>query len=77
MARTVEDVLSRRTRALLLNAHAAIAMAPEAARLLARELGRDDAWAEGEVGRFTELAAQYTLEKIAPGKPPEPAQKKD
>jgi glycerol-3-phosphate dehydrogenase len=66
-ARTVEDVLSRRTRALLLNAHAAVAMAPKVARLLARELGRDDAWAAAEVAQFTELSRQYTLEKIAPG----------
>lgn len=70
MARSVEDVLARRTRALFLNARAAIAMAPEVARLLAGELGRDQAWAEAEVARFTELAAQYTLERVAPGKPP-------
>ena len=36
MARMVEDVLARRTRALFLNARAAIDMAPETARLLAR-----------------------------------------
>jgi glycerol-3-phosphate dehydrogenase len=70
MARSVEDVLARRTRALFLNARAAIAMAPEVARLMAGELGRDRTWAEVEVGRFTELAAQYTLERVAPGKPP-------
>jgi glycerol-3-phosphate dehydrogenase len=40
MARSIEDVLARRTRALFLNARAAIAMAPEVARLLADELGR-------------------------------------
>ncbi len=71
MARTVEDVLSRRTRALLLNARSAIAMASATAQILARELGRDQAWANAEVARFTDLAAQYTLEKIAPGNPPE------
>jgi glycerol-3-phosphate dehydrogenase len=59
MARTLEDALSRRTRALLLNAEAAIRMAPAAARLLARELGRDQAWADGQVATFRELAAQY------------------
>jgi glycerol-3-phosphate dehydrogenase len=71
MARTVEDVLARRTRALLLNARAAVAMAPTAARLLAHELGRDEAWSRAEVARFTDLAAQYMLEKVAPGSPPE------
>ena len=35
LARTVEDVLARRTRALFLNARAAIAMAPRVASLLA------------------------------------------
>ena len=34
MARTVDDVLARRTRALSLNSRAALAMAPAAARLL-------------------------------------------
>lgn len=71
MARSLEDVLARRTRALFLNAHAAIAMAPQVATLLARELNRDQSWADAEVVRFTELAAQYTLNKIADGDPPE------
>ena len=52
MARTVEDVLSRRSRALLLNARAAIAMAPRVAALLARELRRDEAWQREEMERF-------------------------
>ncbi len=47
MARTLEDVLARRTRSLLLDARASAEAAPEAARLLARELGRDEAWARG------------------------------
>jgi glycerol-3-phosphate dehydrogenase len=65
MARTVEDVLGRRTRALFLNAHAAAAMASVVASLLARELGKDQAWADTEVERFVALAAQYRLEKTA------------
>lgn len=65
MARSVEDVLARRTRALFLNAHAAIAMAPAVARLLAKELGRDQAWADAQLESFLELAAQYTLQKTA------------
>jgi glycerol-3-phosphate dehydrogenase len=65
MARSVEDVLARRTRALFLNAHAAIAMAPAVARLLAGELGRDQAWADAQLKSFLELAAQYTLQKTA------------
>jgi len=36
--------LAVRTRALYLNAHAAIAMAPVVTRLLAVTLGRDEDW---------------------------------
>ncbi|HEY1496110.1 MAG TPA: glycerol-3-phosphate dehydrogenase/oxidase [Candidatus Solibacter sp.] len=61
MARTLDDVLSRRTRALLLNAAAAIRMAPGAAAILARELGRDQAWESEQVVTFLELAAQYNV----------------
>jgi glycerol-3-phosphate dehydrogenase len=59
MARTVEDVLCRRTRALFLNARAAIAMAADVAKLLAVELGRDEAWQRDQVARFTALAQGY------------------
>jgi glycerol-3-phosphate dehydrogenase len=61
MARTVEDALARRTRALFLNANAAIAMAPACAQLLARELGRDEAWVAAQVASFSELAEQYRV----------------
>ena len=62
MARTVEDVLARRTRALFLHARAAIAMAPRVAELMARELGRDAAWWTQQVQEFTELAKGYLLD---------------
>jgi len=58
-ARTLEDVLSRRTRALLLDAQAAIESAPAAAELLAKELGRDAAWIRLQVEEFTALAKCY------------------
>ncbi len=59
MARTLEDALSRRTRALVLDARAAQRMAPRAAQLLAEELGRDAVWQSEELARFTQLAAGY------------------
>jgi len=59
MARTVEDVLARRTRALFLNARAAIAMAPAVAELLAGELGRDGKWRKEQVETFNVLASGY------------------
>jgi glycerol-3-phosphate dehydrogenase len=61
MARTVEDALARRTRALFLNAGSAIAMAPAVARLLASELGRNQAWVDAQVTEFRQLAAQYRV----------------
>lgn len=59
MARTVEDVLARRTRALLLDARASIEAAPTAARLLARELGRDADWEKAQVRAYGALARGY------------------
>ena len=62
MARTVEDILARRQRALFLDARAAIEMAPAVARILARELGRDKSWQKEQIKEFTELAKGYYLE---------------
>ncbi len=62
MARTVDDVLARRTRALFLHAAAAVGMASEVARLLATELGRDQGWADQQVATFTRIASRYRAE---------------
>jgi glycerol-3-phosphate dehydrogenase len=59
MARTVEDVLARRTRALFLNAKAALRMAPRVADLMARELRRDPRWADEQITAFRETARNY------------------
>jgi len=61
MARTVDDVLARRTRALLLNARAALAMATETARIMAAELGRNEAWQAEQVAQFTTIARGYLV----------------
>jgi len=61
MARTVEDVLSRRTRALLLNAYESVRMAPIVAKIMAAELKKDDLWVREQVETFTQLANQYIL----------------
>jgi len=58
-ARKIEDVLSRRTRALILDAQASIEAAPVAASLLARELGKDAAWEKQETEDFIRLAQGY------------------
>jgi glycerol-3-phosphate dehydrogenase len=61
MARTVDDVLARRTRALCLNAQAALEMAPAVAALLAGELNRDAAWQAGQIQEFTAVAKHYQI----------------
>jgi glycerol-3-phosphate dehydrogenase len=61
MARTVEDVLARRTRALFLNARAAISMAPRVAELMAGELGFNRAWQANQIRSFEELACGYLV----------------
>ena len=62
MAVRVEDVLARRTRALFLNARAAMAAAPEVARVMAAEQGRSQRWATVEVRSFHKLAKRYLPE---------------
>ena len=61
MARTVEDVLARRTRALFLNAPAASAMAPSVADLMAPELGWDEAAKAAQIAAFRSVAFNYSL----------------
>lgn len=61
MARTLEDALGRRTRALFLNAAAAVRMAPRVAELLAEELGRDEAWKANQIREFTQLATGFMV----------------
>ncbi|WP_114937342.1 glycerol-3-phosphate dehydrogenase/oxidase [Mucilaginibacter endophyticus] len=61
MARSVEDILARRTRVLFLNARLAIKMAPEVARLMAGELGKDTTWETAQVNAFNETAKNYIL----------------
>ncbi|WP_309569914.1 glycerol-3-phosphate dehydrogenase/oxidase, partial [Deinococcus sp.] len=75
-ARTVEDVLSRRLRALLLNARASAEAAPRVAALLAEETGRDTAWQDTQVQIYRDLAAGYELgpakEAGTPERAPQP-----
>ncbi len=61
MARTVEDVLARRTRALFLNARAALEMAPTVAALMARELGCDKVWEARQVEEFRATAQGFLV----------------
>jgi glycerol-3-phosphate dehydrogenase len=61
MARTVDDVLARRTRALFLNSRAAVQMAPVVADILSRELSWDAARRIREIDTFVAIAANYMV----------------
>lgn len=60
MARSVEDILARRSRCLFLNARASLEIAPEVARLMASELGHAPGWEGEEIKQFTSVAKGYT-----------------
>lgn len=62
MARTVDDVLARRSRSLLFDARAAKEAAPLVAQIMQAELRRTDAWAAEQVAAFQSLADGYILE---------------
>ena len=59
MAETVEDVLARRTRLLFLDARAAVAAAPDVAKLIARERGHGADWCGRQVQAFSQSASHY------------------
>ena len=60
-ARTVEDVLARRTRCLLLDAKESIKMAPAVAKILAKELNKPAGWEKNQIEEYTKLAKEYLL----------------
>ncbi|MBS0625442.1 MAG: glycerol-3-phosphate dehydrogenase/oxidase [Verrucomicrobia bacterium] len=59
MARTLEDVLARRTRSLLLDAKASLEIAPRVAHLMAQELGRSSDWEQEQLIAYKRLAQGY------------------
>jgi glycerol-3-phosphate dehydrogenase len=61
MARTVEDVLARRVRALFLDARASIDMAEDVAKIMAKEMNYNRKWIRNQVKEYTELAKGYIL----------------
>jgi len=62
MARTVDDVLARRVRLLFVDAREAQKAAPKVARILAKELGRDQEWIDNQVREFQKIADAYYIE---------------
>jgi len=61
MARTIEDVLARRTRLLFLNAKVAVEISPAVALIMAEEFGKGDDWIVGQIEEFARVASGYVL----------------
>jgi len=61
MARTLEDVLSRRIRCLLLDARETLRIAPRVAEIMASELGKDRAWSDSQLKELESLSQNYFL----------------
>ena len=61
MARTVDDVLARRLRVLLLDARASLEAAPLVANMVADELGRSADWIADQTRSFESLARGYLM----------------
>jgi glycerol-3-phosphate dehydrogenase len=59
MAQTLEDVLARRTRALLLDAKASLEIAPAVLKILAKELKQGRSWQQKELAAYARLVKQY------------------
>ena len=59
MCMTIEDALSRRTRALLLDAKAAIEAAPGVAQLMAAEMKQGGDWVQQQLDAFNTMAKHY------------------
>jgi glycerol-3-phosphate dehydrogenase len=56
---TLEDVLARRTRALLLDVRASLRIAPVAAGLMAKEHNHDPSWESEQVNEYKKIAENY------------------
>jgi glycerol-3-phosphate dehydrogenase len=62
MARTLEDVLARRTRALFLDARASIDMAEAVSSMITEELGQSETWRQQQITSYLKLAQGYFLD---------------
>ena len=62
MARTIDDVLARRVRALYLDAKASVTMAPKVGEIMATELGCDQLWIDEQVKNFNSIAENYIIQ---------------
>jgi len=69
MARTVDDMLARRTRSLLFDAKAAIEAAPLVAKIMGRELHEGERWEAEQVSAFQSIAKRYLVDEAVSAEP--------
>lgn len=62
----LEDILARRTRALILDAGASEKMAPEVVEIMAEEFGYNDEWKQNQLFDYHFLLENYLNGKILP-----------
>ncbi|MGV3278425.1 glycerol-3-phosphate dehydrogenase/oxidase [Rickettsiales bacterium LUAb2] len=60
-AKTVDDILARRTRSLFFNAKAAVECANTVAEIMAKKLGKDKNWQQQQISDFKQIANNYIL----------------
>lgn len=60
----LEDVLARRTRALILNAGESYKVSEKAANIMAKESGYDDDWVKDQVFKFSILVKKYSIQSF-------------
>lgn len=61
-AETIEDILARRTRCLLLDAKEAVNIAPKVAKIMAHILKKDQDWQNEQISNFNATAQNYIIE---------------
>ncbi|WP_410521951.1 glycerol-3-phosphate dehydrogenase C-terminal domain-containing protein, partial [Borreliella garinii] len=61
-AKTIDDVLARRTRSLPLNPQATIAAAPRVAAIMMKKLNKSEEWKNEQIKSFSEISKKYLIE---------------
>ena len=64
MARTIDDVLSRRSRSILFHAKASRAAAPGVGKILQEELKKPESWFDDQCRQFDEMSRLYLAEEL-------------
>jgi glycerol-3-phosphate dehydrogenase len=62
MARTLEDVLARRTRALFLDTGESLKIAAPTAELMAKGLDKNEEWISRQIDDFQKLSQNYLVD---------------